>query len=64
MEVAIHGWRYKDALDEVWNVCFRPLFKHGYSNRELAELCEKSDDVCRAIEILSEIFQDCKRDSE
>jgi len=62
LELAIHGWRYKNVVDEIWQECFRPAFKHGYSHKELNDLLEKSDDVARAIELLSEIYQNCVKD--
>jgi hypothetical protein len=30
------------ALDAMWNELFRPAFKHGYSNKNLQELMDKS----------------------
>jgi hypothetical protein len=62
MELAIHGWRFQEAVKEIWQECFRPAFKHGYADKELNDLLEKSDEVARAIELLSEIYRRCVRD--
>lgn len=55
-ENAWKGSEYKAQLDEIWNECLRPAFKHGYNNSELNKLLE-NEDVYKAIEILSEMYQ-------
>ena len=51
---------YKNALEEVWQRCFRPFWKHGFSG-ELAELTEKDlithDELTRVIDLIGERYQ-------
>lgn len=47
----LNAYNYKDALEDIWQQCFRPNNKHGYPEEELnAEL------AYRVIEILSEKY--------
>lgn len=39
-EDAMNGTKYKIALDEAWNIVFRPGMKHGYYDERLNKLLE------------------------
>lgn len=52
------------AIDEMWQRMLRPAFKHGYNDIKLNELMEKSDEVCEAIEKLSEIYREVLNDED
>jgi hypothetical protein len=60
-QTAIDGWKYKNAMEEVWQRVFRPFFKHGYSNAEIQSLSE-TEAGSRLIEALAEIYQDVARE--
>lgn len=38
MDDAINGGTYKYQLDEVWDMLFRPYYKHGYDDEKMNEL--------------------------
>lgn len=58
-ETAVKAFDYKIALEEVWEKVFRPAFKHGYAQPELAELSERDYVV---IEKLADIFREILND--
>jgi hypothetical protein len=41
-QVAQDGWKYKLAMEEVWDRIFRPRHKHGYG-KEIDELLKKEE---------------------
>lgn len=47
LELALNAWKYKNAIDEVWNNVWRPYYKHGYNNEVLNKLLE--DKHCQAL---------------
>ena len=52
---ALNGWKYKHAMEEVWQKVFRPYFKHGYGSEELNRLVE-TEDGGKIVEALSELY--------
>lgn len=56
-EDAVNGSEYRYKLDAIWDVCFRPAFKHGYKNQEINNLLEKlGDEGYRLVELLGELY--------
>jgi len=60
---------YKDALDTVWQDCFRPFWKHGYPNNRINQLIEQdsitNEELCEIIEYLGNEYADiCRRAKE
>lgn len=58
---AVNGSRYKLALDDVWNKCFRPLYKHGYDNEHI-NIDEHYEAINAIAELFSEVMGDLKND--
>jgi hypothetical protein len=51
------------TIDEIWNQCFRPAFKHGYGNREIQDLIDKiGQDAIDLIRLIGEEYQGVKND--
>ena len=47
----------KSAIDDVWNKCFRPAFKHGYNDKDLQNLLDRlGDDGYDLIDKISQIY--------
>ena len=57
-DLALNAWKYKDAIDEIWERCFRPNNKHGY-NDELLD-SEQAYDI---IEVLAKMYVDIIKDT-
>lgn len=54
---ALHGTKYRAAIDEIWNKVFRPYFKHGYADAEINKLLEA--DKCKdLLEKLAELYRE------
>lgn len=64
---AVNGAKYKDMIEDTWDECFRPMFKHGYDTNieSLIEKCgtytDEEGDLSYhghdLIEAISEIFK-------
>jgi len=54
---AVNGTKYSIQLDDVWDECFRPNFKHGY-NEQIEKIIAKcgNDNAYNLIEELSKIY--------
>jgi len=56
-DTALKGWQYKEAIEEIWNKCFRPNNKYSY-NDELLD----SEQAYEIIEKIAQIYWDIVRD--
>jgi len=56
-DLALNAWKYKEAVEEIWEKCFRKNNKHGY-NDELLD----SEQAYEVIEKIAEIYLDITRD--
>jgi hypothetical protein len=54
---AVDGWKYKSAMDDVWDELFRPRWKHGYSDQTLEDL-RKNESVETAIDMLEKMYKE------
>ena len=63
-DAAVNGGVCKDMLDEVWQQCFRPLYKFGYSDPKLQALLdgEHGDTIADAIEMIAAIYTSAVHD--
>jgi hypothetical protein len=62
LETAINGWKYKSAIEEIWQEVFRPRHKHGYKNARLNSLIEDAQTeavVEEVMDILEELYRGC-----
>ena len=60
-ENALNGWKYKVALDDIWNTVFRPRHKHGYSEDRINDLL--TDPKCHELmDLLEKIYLDTVRE--
>jgi hypothetical protein len=51
------------TIEETWNRCFRPAFKHGYEDKRIQDLLEKiGDDAYELIRLIGEEYQGVKND--
>ena len=59
-ETMMNAEKYKWALDEMWQVVFRPYWKHGYDDVELEQLTNKEnitqEELSRVIELLGDRY--------
>jgi hypothetical protein len=55
---------YKLALDEIWNVLFRPRHKHGYGNPEVDTIIQDSEEVNKVMDLLEERYRDLLQEYE
>jgi hypothetical protein len=62
-EDAMAGTKYRVAIESMWAEMFRPLMKHGYSDRELAKLMENNDCV-KVVEMLADMYNQILKDHE
>jgi hypothetical protein len=58
---ALNGYKYRYALDEVYERVFRPSRKHGYGDPEINELL-KNEKCKLLIEKLIDIYLEVKGD--
>lgn len=56
---AVNGHKYRMVLDEVWQQCFRPNYKHGYRDEAL-----NTEEAHEIIDKLAEIYKQLLEDSE
>ena len=56
LDDALNGTKYRAQVEEMWNVLFRPLNKHGYPDERLNELCDVPE-VREAIELLADKYR-------
>ena len=59
-EHAVRGHLYKIALDDVWNKCFRPAFKHGYPEPHEVLNEVPSEVIYKVADIYREIMNDLR----
>lgn len=54
---AMNGTKYLCQIEEIWDECFRPCFKHGYEPRieAMIEECGR-DNAHDLIEAIAEIY--------
>ena len=66
IEDAMNGSKYKDQIDEIWQRCFRPAYKHLYNNQRINELLEgeHSDAFYEVIDYLAKIYSDIKNGTD
>ena len=55
-EDAVQGSFYKTKLENVYTEIFRPAFKHGYSEPNINELLQRSEDVQKFVDLLADKF--------
>jgi hypothetical protein len=59
-QTSVDAWKYRSALDEVWEQVFRPYHKHGYADSEINSLLENED--CRKLlEKLETLFSEASK---
>lgn len=58
---ARNGALYKIALDDIWDQCFRPHFKHGYQDDRINTLLENEACV-ELLEKIAEIYSSIRRE--
>jgi len=60
MEDALNGWDYKYQLEEMWNLLFRPYYKHGYDDEKMNQLLN-SKNGRYIMDYLEKKFKDIRR---
>ena len=58
---AVKGWKYKAALDDIWNTVFRPYWKHGYNDERLNKILE-TEDGQYVLDKLIELYQNTTKE--
>lgn len=61
-ETAQQAWKYKAALEEMWERIFRPRHKHGYGIENLDSFNSKQFDL--AMNDLEKIYHEIVEDYE
>lgn len=54
--MALLGPRFLSAIEEIEQEIFRPPMKHGFSDKDLQELYDKSPHVRKYHELISKMF--------
>jgi hypothetical protein len=65
LKITLQAMENSIRIEDIWNECFRPCFKHGYADEEMNELLgnkDYGDKVYRAVEILADIYRRTKRE--
>ena len=56
-KIAMNGELYKEALEELWDILFRPLYKHGYADKFL-DSEEHQEIIYKTIDKLAKKYQE------